>query len=180
MGGQCRDKWYNILNSFNNTKDSSTKTEGDTTKMKSFQHFIEMNRFMADKHQIAMPFVRNSGRKSSTFSASKREVSFLLHPEEQENEEDGSGVPKKKGKGHLKDERWHELFDKQTKVLEASQKNQENYLIFCQAEARGQELIITAIGELCTVIISGIKNGDKVKAGVNFRLGRLNTMREQA
>ena len=64
-------------------------------------------------------------------------------------------------------------------VLEASQKNQENYLTFCQSEARGHELIITAFAELCT-IISGIKNGDKVKAGVNFRQGRLNTMREQA
>lgn len=150
--------------------------------MKSFQHFVKMNSFMADKHEIATPFVRNLGHKSSTFSASEREVSFLLHSEEQENKEDGSGVPKKKGNGRLKDdkdERWYELFDKQTKVLEASQKNQENYLIFCQSQARGRELIITAIGELCTVI-SGIKNGDKVKTGVNFRQGRLNTMREQA
>lgn len=64
-------------------------------------------------------------------------------------------------------------------VLEASQKNQENYLTFCQSEARGHELIITAFAELCT-IISGIKNGDKVKAGVNFGQGRLNMMREQA
>ena len=137
---------------------------------------------MADKHEIAMPFVRNSGRKSSPFSASEREVSFLLHSKEQENEEDGSGVPKKKGKGHLnddKDERWYKLFDKQTKVLEASQKNQENFLIFCQSEARRPELIITAIGELCTVI-SGIENGDKVKTGVNLRQGRLNTIHEQA
>ena len=82
-------------------------------KMKSFQHFVKMNSFMAVKHEIAMPFVRNSGCKSSTFSASERKVSFPLHSEEQENEEDGSEVPKKKGKGHLeddKDERWYERF----------------------------------------------------------------------
>lgn len=150
--------------------------------MKSFQRFVEMNSFMADKHEIAMPFARNSGCKSSTVSASELKVSCPQHSEEQENEEDGSEVPKKKGKGHLKDDKdegWYELFDKQTKVLEASQKNQENYLIFCRSEARGHELIITAIEEICTVI-SGIKNGDKVKAGVNFRPGRLSTMREQA
>ena len=85
---------------------------------------------MADKHEIAMPFVRNSGCKSNTFSVSELKVSFPLHSEEQENKEDGSEVPKKKRKGHLKDDKdegWYELFDKQTKVLEASQKNQGNY-----------------------------------------------------
>ena len=72
---QCRDKWHNLLNSFKKAKDSSTKTGGDNTKMKSFKHFDQMNSFMADKHEIAMPFVRNSSRDSSTFSASEQEVS---------------------------------------------------------------------------------------------------------
>ena len=146
-GTRCRDKWHNLLNSLKKAKDSSTKTGGDTTKVKSFKHFDQMNSFMADKHEIAMPFVRNSSRDSSTFSGSEQEVSSPLHSEEQENEEDRSEVPKKKGKvrkgkspkkveGNLKDDKdecWYALFDKQTKVLEASQKNQENILHFCQS-----------------------------------------------
>ena len=39
MGTRCRDKWHNLFNSFTKAKDSSTKTEGDTTKMKYFKHF---------------------------------------------------------------------------------------------------------------------------------------------
>ena len=150
--------------------------------MKSFKHFDQMNSFMDDKHEIAMPFVRNSSRDSSTFSGSEQEVSSSLHSEEQENEEDRSEVPKKKGKvrkgkspkkvkGNLKDykdERWYALFDKQTKVLEVSQKNKENYFKFLsESEARGRELMITAIRELGTVL-GGIKNREKVNAGVEI------------
>lgn len=53
-------------------------------------------------------------------------------------------------------------------VLEASQENQENYFKFLsESEARGRELMITAIRELGTVLGS-IKNGEKVKAGVEI------------
>lgn len=39
MWTRCRDKWHNLFNSFTKAKDSSTKTEGDTTKRKYFKHF---------------------------------------------------------------------------------------------------------------------------------------------
>ena len=81
------------------------------------------------------------------------------------------GKSPKKVKGNLKDdkdERWYALFDKQTKVFGASQKNQENYFNFLlESEARGRELMITAIRELGTVL-GGIKNGEKVNAGVEI------------
>ena len=52
--------------------------------------------------------------------------------------------------------------------MEASQENQENYFKFLsESEARGRELMITAIRELGTVLGS-IKNGEKVKAGVEI------------
>lgn len=37
-GTRCGDTWHNLFNSFTKAKDSSTKTEGDTTKMKYFKH----------------------------------------------------------------------------------------------------------------------------------------------
>ena len=52
-----------------------------------------------------------------------------------------------------KEQRWYQLFDKQTNVLEASQKNLEKYFKFLsESEARGRELMITVIREPGTVL----------------------------
>lgn len=82
-----------------------------------------------------------------------------MHSEKQENEVDESEVPKKKEKKVMvnlkgdKEERWYQLFDKQTNVLEASQKNLEKYFKFLsESEARGRELMITVIREPGTVL----------------------------
>lgn len=82
-----------------------------------------------------------------------------MHSEKQENEVDESEVPKKKEKKVMvnlkgdKEQRWYQLFDKQTNVLEASQKNLEKYFKFLsESEARGRELMITVIREPGTVL----------------------------
>ena len=47
------------------------------------------------------------------------------------------------------DSQWYYLFEKQTKVLEASQKGQEHYFKFLkETEDRSRDLMITAIREL--------------------------------
>ncbi|XP_068742017.1 uncharacterized protein [Montipora capricornis] len=74
-GTQCKDKWHNLLNAYKKAKDSSTKTGNDTKTMKAFKHFEQMDMFMGDKHEIAMPFVRNSS-KSSVPATSATEASL--------------------------------------------------------------------------------------------------------
>ena len=73
-GTQCRDKWHDLLNAYKKAKDSSTKTGNDTKTMKAFKHFEQMDMFMGDKHEIAMPFVRNLS-KSSVPATSATEAS---------------------------------------------------------------------------------------------------------
>ena len=98
----------------------------------------------ATKWTASWPFVRNSSHESSTFSTSELKTYSPLHSEKQENEVDESEVAKKKGKVRKgksskkvkvnlksdKEERWNELFDKQTNASEASQKNLEKYFKF--------------------------------------------------
>ena len=61
------------------------------------------------------------------------------------------------------DDRWCELFEKQTKILEASQKGQEHcFQFFKESEERGRDLLITAIKELGSVL--GGQKGRKRKA----------------
>ena len=63
------------------------------------------------------------------------------------------GKSPKKAKGKVKkdeqDDRWFDLFEKQTKVLESSQRGQEHYFQFLkESEEKGRDLLITAIREL--------------------------------
>lgn len=67
-GTQCKDKWHNLLNAYKKAKDSSTKTGGGTKTIKAFRHFEQMDMFMGDKHEITMPFVRNSSKSISVES----------------------------------------------------------------------------------------------------------------
>ena len=61
------------------------------------------------------------------------------------------------------DDRWCNLFEKQTKILEASQKSQERCFQFLkESEERGRDLLVTAIRELGSVF--GGKKGKKRKA----------------
>ena len=77
------------------------------------------------------------------------------------------GKSPKKAKGKVKkdeqDDRWFDLFEKQTKVLESSQRGQEHYFQFLkESEERGRDLLITAIRELGTVL--GGRKGKKRRA----------------
>ena len=205
-GTQCKDKWHNLLNAYKKAKDSSTKTGNDTKTMKAFKHFEQMDMFMGDKHEIAMPFVRNSSKSSvpatsateaslnedssvssrANATVSNRRISSPLSdlgkPSTsgvllQDTDETSESPPKKgkskkgkspkKAKGKVKkdeqDDRWFDLFEKQTKVLESSQRGQEHYFQFLkESEERGRDLLITAIRELGTVL--GGKKGKKRRA----------------
>ena len=209
-GQQCKDKWHNLLNAYKKAKDSSTKTGGGTKTIKAFKHFEQMDMFMGDKHEITMPFVRNSSQipadsqdsnSFETHAAVDSEDSSVGSPVNaavgnlvssppsdhckpstsgvQLQQTDGSpqspskkskvkkGKSPKKGKGKLmkdeQDDRWCELFEKQTKILEASQKGQEHCFQFLkESEERGRDLLITAIKELGSVL--GGQKGRKRKA----------------
>lgn len=65
------------------------------------------------------------------------------------------------------DNQWCDLFEKQTKILEASQKGQEHCFQFLkESEERGRDLLITAIRELGSVLCG--KKGKKRKADEKF------------
>lgn len=138
--------------------------------MKAFKHFDQMDKFMSDKHEIVTPFVRNSTNSSSQISAAVEDsaVSSQEHLRVQAQETEGpteslpgegkGGKVKspRKGKGKQKvgeDDRWYDLLEKQTEILEASQKGQEQYFKFLnESDDRGRDLLISAIRELDTLM----------------------------
>ena len=93
-GTQCKDKWRNLLTAYKKAKDSSTKSGNGTEKMKAFKHFDQMDKFMSDKHEIVMPFVRNSTipvakyqLQSRTAPSALKNISECKHkkPKDQQN-----------------------------------------------------------------------------------------------
>ena len=68
-GTQCKDKWPNLLTAYKKAKVLSTKSGNGTEKMKAFKHFDQMDKFMSERHEIVMLFVRNSSNSSSQISA---------------------------------------------------------------------------------------------------------------
>ena len=179
-GTQCKDKWPNLLTAYKKAKVSSTKTGNGTEKMKAFKHFDQMDKFMSDKHEIVMLFLRNSSNSSSQISAAVEDSAlssqehFIVQAQETEGpteslpikDKGGKVKSPRKGKGKQKvgeDDRCYDLLEKQTKILEASQKGQEQYFKFLkESEDGGRDLLISAIRELDTVLDG--KRGTRRKA----------------